>query len=221
MMVPIKIQCGCGQRYAFDIEAADDLLPNTVACPVCGTDGTAAANVAIAHSLSAQSTATAAPAGGPRIRIATSPPSTQPVTLAASAPAAAPRRPALLPGQIDHNQAKHEARAKIFWGDPPEKVIAFLLIQGFSREEASSLVGDLFRERAATVRGNGIKKIFTGIGLIAVPIVSLIIFLMIGVIPLKIFGLTLAVGCWGVWMLINGIIMVVAPKAEHGDLADQ
>jgi hypothetical protein len=221
MIVPIKIQCGCGQRYAFDIEATGDLMPNTVACPVCGTDGTAAANVAIAHSLSAQSAVAVTPAGGPRIRIATPPPSTQPDTPAAPAPAAAPRRPALLPGQIDHNQAKHEAKAKIFWGDPPEKVVAFLRIQGFSREEASDLVRELYQERAATVRANGIKKIFTGIGLIAVPIVSLIVFIMIGVIPMKIFGLTLAVGCWGVWKLINGIIMVLAPKTEHGDLADQ
>jgi len=221
MIVPIKIQCGCGQRYAFDIEAAGDLLPNTVACPVCGTDGTAAANVAIAHSLSAQTAVAAAPAGGPRIRIATPPPSALPVAPAASAPAAAPRRPGRLPGQIDPNQARHEAKAKIFWGDPPEKVVAFLLIQGFSREEASGLVGELYRERAATVRANGIKKIFTGIGLMAVPIVALIVFLCIGVIPLKIFAVTIMIGLWGVWTLISGIIMVLAPKAEHGDLADQ
>jgi len=74
---------------------------------------------------------------------------------------------------------------------------------------------------AATVRANGIKKILTGIGLMAVPVVALIIFLMIGVIPLKIFAVTIMIGLWGVWTLINGIIMVLAPKAEHGDLADQ
>jgi len=38
---------------------------------------------------------------------------------------------------------------------------------------------------------------------------------------MKIFAITVAVGLWGVWMLLNGIIMVLAPKSEKGDLADQ
>ena len=155
----------------------------------------------------------AAPAGGARIRVATPPP---PVPSAAG-----PKRTALRPGQIDPAQAQHEAKAKIFWGDPPEAVIGYLLMQGFSHEEASNLVREMFRERAATVRANGIRKILTGIGLMAVPIVALIIFLSIGVIPMKIFAITVAVGLWGVWMLLNGIIMVLAPKSEKGDLADQ
>src|SRR5262245_13386394 len=48
-MIPIKIQCGCGQKYAFDLEPVDGCMGHAVACPVCGTDGTAAANVAIAN----------------------------------------------------------------------------------------------------------------------------------------------------------------------------
>jgi hypothetical protein len=213
MMVSIKIQCGCGQRYAFDIKTAGDLPPGTVACPVCGADGTDAANAAIAQSLSAQAAAAAAPAGDTRARAANPPLS--------AAPAAGARAGARRPGQIGPAQAKHEAKAKIFWGDPPEAVIGYLLMQGFSHEEASNLVGEMFRERAATVRANGIRKILTGIGLIAVPIVALIIFLSIGVIPMKIFAVTIMVGLWGVWMLLNGIIMVLAPKSEKGDLADQ
>lgn len=150
MTIPIKIQCGCGQRYAFDVEATGDLMPNTVACPVCGADGTATANAAIAESLSAQPTVAAAPAGGTRIRVATPPPSVP--------PAAGPQRAARRAGQIDPTQAQHEAKAKIFWGDPPEQVIGYLLMQGFSHEEASGLVHEMFRERAATVRANGLKK---------------------------------------------------------------
>jgi hypothetical protein len=213
MVIPIKIQCGCGQRYAFDVEAAGDLMPDTVACPVCGADGTAAANAAIAQSMLAQPTVAATPVGGPRIRVAI-PPSSVP-------PAAGLRRAAPRAGQIDPTQAQHEAKAKIFWGDPPEAVIRFLLMQGFSHEEASDLVREMFRERAATVRANGIRKILTGIGLMAVPIVALIIFHSIGVIPLKLFAVTIMVGLWGLWMLVSGIIMFLAPKSEQGDLADQ
>jgi hypothetical protein len=53
-MIPIKIQCGCGQRYAFDIEPVNGLMPSPVACPVCGADGTAVANEIIAQTLAAQ-----------------------------------------------------------------------------------------------------------------------------------------------------------------------
>jgi uncharacterized protein YxjI len=43
-MMEVKIQCGCGTRYKFDWEPATGLLPATVQCPRCGSDGTAAAN---------------------------------------------------------------------------------------------------------------------------------------------------------------------------------
>ena len=56
-MIPVKIHCGCGQRYAFEVEPVNGLMPSSVACPVCGADGTGAANEIIAHVLAAQSTA--------------------------------------------------------------------------------------------------------------------------------------------------------------------
>ena len=39
-MLLIKIQCGCSQRYAFDIEPVNGRMPSPVACPACGADGT-------------------------------------------------------------------------------------------------------------------------------------------------------------------------------------
>ncbi|HEV2695726.1 MAG TPA: hypothetical protein VG347_22755 [Verrucomicrobiae bacterium] len=53
-MMPVKIQCGCGQRYAFDIEPVCGRMPGHVACPVCGTDGTSAANELIAYTLTTE-----------------------------------------------------------------------------------------------------------------------------------------------------------------------
>jgi hypothetical protein len=52
-MIPVKIQCGCGQRYAFDVEPVNGRMPVSVACPACGADGTAAANECIASALAA------------------------------------------------------------------------------------------------------------------------------------------------------------------------
>ena len=68
-MIPIKIQCACGQKYAFDVEPANGRMAAAVACPVCGADGTAAADAVIAQTLAAQSEAV--PASGARLRTAT------------------------------------------------------------------------------------------------------------------------------------------------------
>lgn len=50
-MIPVKIQCGCGQKYAFEVEPVNGQMAATVACPVCGMDGTAAANQVLAQTL--------------------------------------------------------------------------------------------------------------------------------------------------------------------------
>jgi hypothetical protein len=53
-MVNIKIICGCGQKYAFDVYPLNGQMPASVQCPVCGMDGTAAANEIMARTLGAQ-----------------------------------------------------------------------------------------------------------------------------------------------------------------------
>jgi hypothetical protein len=93
----VKIQCGCGQRYIFDVEPDNGHMPTTVACPVCGTDGTAAANAAIAQALAASPAP--APTGSLRLNVPASRspvPPAPPVLPASGTPAAArpqPQRP--------------------------------------------------------------------------------------------------------------------------------
>ena len=53
-MIPIKVECGCGQRYAFDVDPVDGHMPLAVKCPGCGADGTLAANQIIAQVLAIQ-----------------------------------------------------------------------------------------------------------------------------------------------------------------------
>jgi len=60
-MTPVKIECGCGQNYAFDVEPVNGRMPSAVACPSCGVDGTAAADDFIARSMTVP-TPVAAPA---------------------------------------------------------------------------------------------------------------------------------------------------------------
>jgi hypothetical protein len=55
-MIPVKIQCGCGQRYLFEVEPVCGRMPGKVACPVCGLDGTRVANEIIAFQLASELT---------------------------------------------------------------------------------------------------------------------------------------------------------------------
>jgi len=69
MTTTVKIECDCGQRYAFDVLPVDGRMPSSVACPSCGVDGTALANESLAATLALQTPAQ--PAGPVRVRIAT------------------------------------------------------------------------------------------------------------------------------------------------------
>jgi hypothetical protein len=223
-MTAVKIQCGCGQKYAFEVEAVAGRMPAAVACPVCGADGTQAANMALAQSIPAQGNPARpvvhmASAPGSSLRVAA--PTFQVEANPSAVPTAAPRGPGMRAPQTDRTQAEHEARAKISWGDEPNEVVKFLMIQGFSYEEANATVNGLFVERAKAIRRNGVKKIFIGAGLMCLPIITFLVCLAVGYLPLKLLGATVVVGLWGAWMVLKGIIMMVAPKSEPGDVAEQ
>ncbi len=53
-MVNIKIICSCGQKYSFDVYPLNGRMPAPVQCPICGMDGTAAANELMARTLDTQ-----------------------------------------------------------------------------------------------------------------------------------------------------------------------
>jgi hypothetical protein len=194
-------------------------MPSAVACPVCGADGTGAANAYIAQCIAAAPAATAPRREPLQVALAERPES-------AAAPAAPAQtttryRPTLMPGQIDRTQAQHEARAKISWGDSPKEVIGFLMMQGYTAQEASALVEEIFKERVAAIRVNGIKKIVFGSLLVCLPIAFYLICLGVGMIPMKLFAVTIMAGLYGAYQAIKGVIMLVAPKSEPGDVATQ
>jgi hypothetical protein len=43
-MIELKVHCDCGQKFKFDVEPVNNRMPFTVACPICGVDGTSKAN---------------------------------------------------------------------------------------------------------------------------------------------------------------------------------
>jgi len=61
-MITVKILCGCGQKYAFDVEPQNGRMPYSVQCPICKVDGTTAANEILTRTLPPQPVAAPAPA---------------------------------------------------------------------------------------------------------------------------------------------------------------
>ena len=62
MVIPIKIICPCGQKYAFDVSPVNGRMPASIKCPRCGADGTPVANAIISLALGARSAANNLPA---------------------------------------------------------------------------------------------------------------------------------------------------------------
>ncbi len=219
-MIPIKIECSCGQHYAFEVEPVHGRMPSSIACPVCGIDGTDAANEAIAQTMGSQAASVVSPPQANPVRVTPSSPA--PVAAAPVVSTTTMQRSGMMRGlQANRTQAEHEARAKIMWGDPPEEVVKYLRLQGLSAEEASELIQPLLIERAVTVRANGVRNIVIGSLMACVPVIAFIIFMSMKYIPMKLFALTVMVGLYGVYKLFNGIFMFVAPKSEPGDVGEQ
>jgi hypothetical protein len=87
-MIPIKVLCGCGQKYSFEVEPINGRMPSTIACPVCGADGTAAANQIIAQTLASQPPPSLAPPPAMLRPAAAPPPAVAPPPPAATRPTA-------------------------------------------------------------------------------------------------------------------------------------
>jgi hypothetical protein len=124
------------------------------------------------------------------------------------------------PYEIDRTQVEHEARAKIFWGDPPDKVFTYLLGQAVLPEEAQLLVDSMISERMRAIRGVGARKILAGAALMLVPVVVYGIMASANFFSVRFFGMAVAVGLWGAWKVMKGCFLFFAPQSESGDVAD-
>jgi hypothetical protein len=66
----VKVECDCGQRFAFEVEPVDGGMPLQVFCPSCGIEGTNRANAVIQKKLVLESTPPAAPSSeAPKLRL--------------------------------------------------------------------------------------------------------------------------------------------------------
>lgn len=83
----IKVLCPCGAKYQFPVEPVNGLLPQSIACPVCGADNTDLGNAAIQAKLASEPVA--APAATP------APPGLRVTAHPATPPLPSPARPVM------------------------------------------------------------------------------------------------------------------------------
>lgn len=114
-MITLKIECACGQRFAFDVEPVDGRMPAAVFCPGCGADGTAIANAALTPNQPPPPATPPPPAkpGGLRFASQSKPPAPEPESPTVPANFLKAGGPTV--GKVDRDQAEREAKAKIFW----------------------------------------------------------------------------------------------------------
>ncbi len=132
-----------------------------------------------------------------------------------------PQDPYLSSFQKTPEQAQHEARAKVFWGDVPEDVVKFLQMQGIGYDEACVMVDAMFTEREKVIRARGVRKICIGVVLMFVPVILWLILAQVGYIDVKLMAMAVVVGIAGAWFCLKGTFMVVSPQTEIGEVSDQ
>jgi hypothetical protein len=114
-----------------------------------------------------------------------------------------------------------EARAKIMWGEPPVKVRAYLMSKNVGEKEAAVLLEEVMTERAASIRSDGMKKIWLGSAFIAAPVIYYFVtHLWIGYWSLKLFAGLVVLAAVGLAKLTSGVSLVLRPRAVRGDLAN-
>lgn len=114
-----------------------------------------------------------------------------------------------------------EARAKIMWGESPEKIRAYLMSKNVGEKDAAALLDEIVSERAASIRADGLKKIWLGGVFVAAPIVYYFVtHLYVGYWSLKFFAALIVLAAVGIAKLTSGISMVLRPRAVRGDLAN-
>jgi hypothetical protein len=95
-MIELKVQCDCGQKYKFDVDPINGQMPFTVACPVCGVDGTDKANALLQQippEAAAQPLVPPVPVvAQPRLRISSPAPAGSPASPPPLAPEAAAKK---------------------------------------------------------------------------------------------------------------------------------
>jgi len=121
-----------------------------------------------------------------------------------------------------------EARARIIWGDSAASVRDYLVSNGISRSDADTKVAEFSLERDRELRQIGFRDLLVGIVLSAASGFTLYLTFSVARLSgvwltsgkLKVDGLLLLVGMYGLWKIGRGVFYLIRPQSEHKSIAD-
>lgn len=114
-----------------------------------------------------------------------------------------------------------DARAKIMWGEGEQKTLEFLQSKGIGDKDAYVFIQNLLKEREASVREDGRKKIIIGAACMPLPaIYYFVTHYCLGYWDVKFFAGLIVVAVFGLTKFLNGLSMVLRPRKHSGSLAN-
>ena len=126
---------------------------------------------------------------------------------------------------VESNPVLSEARARIIWGEETISVRAYLISQGIEPETIALKIAQFLAERNCAIRKTAIKKIAIGGLLIGFAVIVLLYsvtnprFSWTGR-SIKGLACVCLGGCYGFYLLVNGIIYLVRPQCEKESISE-
>jgi len=217
----IKITCGCGQKYSFEVDSANGQMPAAIQCPVCGADGTQEANAILARMFpehtaggaeergapapAAVSEAPPRPASGLRLAVAANPPPA-PAPSAASIPppqivsGRAPAAMAAARGEGEFSLARGIAGAVLGAGLGAGLMYGFFVLAGFRFPLMGTGIGALSGLGARVLARGTDSSLGAAAGVVAFLATAGTLYLMFGGM-LGMFIISMAVSVYFAWKI--------------------
>ncbi|MCJ8330554.1 MAG: hypothetical protein HRT89_19690 [Lentisphaeria bacterium] len=121
---------------------------------------------------------------------------------------------------MDEEQIIEEARGMIIWGDREDDVRDFLQSKNIGSMQINELLKEFKSDRHNEIRRVGVKNIVIGVLLASVPVITLIIFLFMGLIYIKIMVIAIVIGVYGLYKILDGLMKTLNPSSTKGSLTD-
>jgi hypothetical protein len=126
------------------------------------------------------------------------------------------------------DQVIMEARARIIWGESSSSVHDFLTSNGVPEAIADAKLVEFVLERSRELRRIGLRDLLVGIVLVSVSGITSYLLLSVARLgggwltsgSLKVDGLALLAGAYGLWKIGRGVVYLVGPQSGNKSIPD-
>lgn len=118
------------------------------------------------------------------------------------------------------DRGESEARARILWGEEPERVLSDLVKAGWDFEEIESAISEAMSDRRGEIRRRAWKRTAIGTILMAAGSGILVAAVNGGASGQKSGGAGLFLIFLGLWQFLNGAMALWLPDGERGCITE-